>query len=629
MNNLRKKLKKTNKPLRSLFYIIFLIYLVSFIFIVKSLLLLSGIESFIRFIIIIILLIILLIYLLSGLVLLILKKHRLLILTSLLMSAFIVINCAGYYYINKTYNYISHISKDKILYTTNLVTLANNKSIKKVGMISEENDVEGYILPKEYLEKNNNNYEIKYYDNYLSLLNALYDEELDGIFITNNYVLIYDSIERFTKIKTDTRVFTVFSKELKNQDLLISTNKSVTEPFTVLIIGVDSKYDGLAQNAAFNGDTLMLVSFNPKNLSATIFSIPRDTFVPISCNNDRSNKINSAAAYGTKCMVDTIENFTNITIDYYVKTNFKGVVSLVDALGGITVDVPVPDYPKQYCVQDSNRVAKKICLTPGVSKLNGEEALALSRVRYAFARADFKRVQNQQLIIEAIVKKAKKIRNVNDFYNVLNAVSRNLDTNLSTKEMLNFYNVGKSILAKGNLKDNDFIDIEKTELTGYGLTINIGKDNTYTFQYYESSLNEITNAMKVTLGLEKPDIIKTFQFSVNDIYEPRTVGHTTNIDAKKEILPNFVNKTLNYLDNWNKNININIQKNYKEDNNCINNTILSQNINPKTLLTEIKTLNVSICKNIDNNNSNDNDIINKENENTDTEIESVIEDLLN
>ena len=181
-------------------------------------------------------------------------------------------------------------------------------------MISEESDIEGHVLPTEYLNKNENNYKITYYDDYLSLLNDLYNEEIDGVFITSNFVLIYNSVERFNNIKTDTRIHTVYSKEMKNPDL-ISSNKSVTEPFTILIMGVDSQYEGLSQNAAFNGDTLMLITFNPKTLSATIFSIPRDTYVPIACNNNQKYKINSAAAYGSKCMIDTIENLTDINIE--------------------------------------------------------------------------------------------------------------------------------------------------------------------------------------------------------------------------------------------------------------------------------------------------------------------------
>ena len=110
---------------------------------------------------------------------------------------------------------------------------------------------------------------------------------------------------------------------MENQDVIEGTNRPITEPFTILLMGVDSMYDGLSKNAAFNGDTLLLVTFNPNTLNATMFGIPRDTYVPIACRDNRENKINSAAAYGSKCMVDTIENLIELDIDYYMKSTLK------------------------------------------------------------------------------------------------------------------------------------------------------------------------------------------------------------------------------------------------------------------------------------------------------------------
>ena len=122
-------------------------------------------------------------------------------------------------------------------------------------------------------------------------------------------------------------------------------------------MGVDSKKENI-KDSSFNGDALMLITFNPNTLNATILSIPRDSYVPIACfPGQRKNKITHAAWYGEECMIDTIENFTGIKIDYYLKINFKGVVKLVDALGGIDVDVPY-----QLCEQNSSRQWGKYCL---------------------------------------------------------------------------------------------------------------------------------------------------------------------------------------------------------------------------------------------------------------------------
>lgn len=596
--NLKKKLKKTNKKYRYTFYTAFLTYLISVVFISSGLLLLSGIETFIRYVIIFTFIIGVFLYFFSSLVFLITKKHIWLIVTTIIVLILSIINIAGYYYISKTYGYIDRINKNTILYTTNLIALKDTQLVINVGMISEEKDVEGYILPKEYLKLSKNSYKIEYYDDYFTLLNDLYDKKIEGVFISSNYSLLYNNIERFENISADTKVIAKHSKEMENQDSVEATNKSVTEPFTVLIMGVDSQYDGLSKNAAFNGDTLMLLTFNPKTLTSTVFSIPRDTYVPIACNNNRSNKINSAAAYGSKCMINTIEGLTGITVDYSIKINFKGVVSLVDALGGVQVVVPEPDFASEYCLEDSNRIYKNVCLTPGNQLLDGEHALALSRVRKAFLLGDFKRVQNQQLVVEAIAKKAKSIRNINDFYNVLNAISNNLDTNMSTKEMLNFYNVGKNLLFKNHFKDNEFISIQKTYLSGYDLTLYLGGINTYTFQYYEESLNEIVKAMKINLELEKAENIKTFNFSVNEIYEEQIIGKDFSSTKRNETLPNFVGNSYNYLQEWNSTRNLSISKTIQESNICINNEILSQNVHSGTLISSINSLTVTVCQNI-------------------------------
>ena len=619
MKNLFIKLSKTNKFYRIFFYCLFILFSVSAGFIIRALLLLKTIETFVRITIIIVFILFILFYLISNLVFLILKKHRAVIITGSIALILTIVNILGFYYINKTYGIVDNLSKDKILYTTNLVSLTETEEIKIVGMISNEKDPEGYILPMEYLDKNNHNYEIKSYDDYYLMLDDLYNSTIEAVFLSSNYVISYNSEERFINIKNETKVVDSYSKEMENQDVIEGTNRPITEPFTILLMGVDSMYDGLSKNAAFNGDTLLLVTFNPNTLNATMFGIPRDTYVPIACRDNRENKINSAAAYGSKCMVDTIENLIEIDIDYYMKINFKGLVQLVDALGGIEVDVPVPDFKKEYCVEDSNRKARQICLKPGLQTLNGEEALALTRVRAAFKLVDFKRVQNQQLVLEAMVKKTKTIRNINSFINILDTISKNLDTNMQNDQILNFYNVGKDMLKRTKFSDNEFFNIERTYLTGYDSYF--GNNASYAFQYFEESLEEIKEAMFVNLELKKPDIIKTFNFSINEEYETKVIGRVYPNVTRRETLPNFKNKTLDEAATFanEKNLSINIKK--VKDNTCINNTIIEQKISG-VILSSINSFTVDVCENYHQSTIDD--------DNEDTEvIDDIIEDILN
>ena len=310
-------------------------------------------------------------------------------------------------------------------------------------MIKDKKDIEGNILAQELIKKEKLTNKIKYYDDYYEMLSALYNGDIKAIFVSSNYAILFSAEEAFANIADDTEVLYEFSKEMPNEDINIASNKKLNEPFSILIMGVDSEKEGLNANAAFNGDTLMLITFNPNTLNATMFSIPRDTYVPIACRNNAYNKINSSAAYGTNCVLNTVQNLTDIKIDYYVKINFKGVVDLVNAVGGVEVEVG-----KDFCEQDSNRNHEKgheICLKKGKQTLNGEQALAFSRHRKTLPRGDIDRAQNQQLVVEALAQKMLKLKNYNDFKKVLESITKNIATNMNKNSILSLYDVLKCI----------------------------------------------------------------------------------------------------------------------------------------------------------------------------------------
>lgn len=599
MKSIIRKFKKLNVKYKVMFWIFGLLFLSSVVFMIQSLLLLKNIETVLRVFIIIFLIIGFVGYIFLSIIFLFSKKYKKYIINSVIISilsiGFIILSI----YINKTYNIVDNMNKRMITYSTSLVVMKDtefkNDKDFVVGMISDESNIEGNVLANKLIDKKKlDKIDIKYYDDNLEMLNDLYNGSIKGILISSNYALSYQGYENYVNIKTDTKVVYTYREKMKNQDIKLSSNKSLTEPFTILLLGVDSEVDGLDQNTVFNGDTMMLITFNPKTLNTTIFSIPRDTYVPISCNGKRSNKINSSAIGGATCVINTIQDLIGIDIDYYVKINFKGVVDLVEALKGIEVDVPV-----DFCEQDSNRMYEnEICLSKGLQTLNGEQALALSRHRHSLPLGDFQRVQHQQLVVEAMAKKVKTIRSVNMFYDVLNAVSKNIETNVSTDEMLNLYNVGKKMMFENGAS----LNIEKTYLTGYDLTMLIpGLGNVYTFQYYPESLNEIIKAMKVNLGLEEPELVKTFNFSVNYEFEVPVIGKQYYSVKRNEALPNFVGNNINYLNTWASSRNISVNVNYITEgmsgyDESKNGIIVSQNIEKGTLVSSISSITVGVVK---------------------------------
>ena len=425
-------------------------------------------------------------------------------------------------------------------------------------MIDDETSIEGNILANKIISEKKLNQEVVKYDSknsdaYLDMLYDLYEEKIDGLFISNNYVTLYSNEADFGNIANETSVLYKKSGLFANQDANMDNNKSLEKPFTVLVMGVDSEYDGLNANAAFNGDTLILATFNPTTLSATLLSLPRDIYVPISCRNNNYAKINSSAAYGTSCVIDTIEALTDISIDYYLKINFKGVVDLVEAVGGVTVEVEKPDYEYnhgfyckgKFCEQNSDREwgSKTIYLDPGIQTLNGEQALAYARCRGLYSDGDIARNRHQQDIIMALAKKALKIKSYNHFKKILDAVSNNIATNMSTNQILSSYNIFKDMVGKA-LKDEAFINIQKMKLEIYNLPVYLPSGNiTSALGYYESSLNAIIEAMKENLDIKKPDMIKTFNYSLNEEYTLKAIGEGLRTGSSNSVLENFVGKT--------------------------------------------------------------------------------------
>ena len=526
------KLKRANIVMKIFYFITMIGYWVTYVFFTKSLLSLAGIETVIRFLLIGLFAVFGIIYTIFGLVKMFQNKKVGFIVLTVFTLIFAVIFGFGSYYIDRLYGKLENFTtSDTSTYTTVLLAMSGTEYSNElvIGMVTDEEDRTGYILPLEYMSNEGMENTIEYYSNYTELLQALYSHEVDAIFITKDYATIYGGEETYQNIATETTVLKEYSKEMKTEEseLLVST-KSLTEPFTVLVMGVDSEStDGLDANAAFNGDTLILVTFNPKTLTATMFSMPRDLYVPIISSSGRNlgyNKINSSAAYGTASTVNTVENLTGIEIDYFVKVNFQGVIDLVNALGGIDVEVEQPDYDyyvSQWgegvlCESGADRTyVNMVCMNTGWQHLNGEQALAYARNRHGFLESDLARNRHQQQIIEAIAKKVAQTASFSDFEKLLDTISNNIATNMQTNQILSFYQSLKNMLLQA-LNGEDFITIQKTQLQTFSFRNMYGLS---CLGYYTGSLDVIVEAMEENLGLSTVETITTFSYDYSEDYE--------------------------------------------------------------------------------------------------------------
>ncbi|GLZ81347.1 transcriptional regulator [Actinorhabdospora filicis] len=171
----------------------------------------------------------------------------------------------------------------------------------------------------------------------------------------------------------------------------------------ILVVGSDSRSpDNPTDGGNARTDTIMLMHIPASHDKAYIVSIPRDLYVSVpkdaNGNGGEDAKINASFAWGgVPLLIQTVENYTNVRIDHVVEIDFSGLKEVVDALGGVEMNVEqtIDSIHKPY------RTFEK-----GVNKMNGEEALDYVRQRYQFSDGDFARMRHQQQLIKAIMDKA-------------------------------------------------------------------------------------------------------------------------------------------------------------------------------------------------------------------------------
>ncbi len=603
MKILFRKLKRSNKFLLTLFIITFGLYIIGYTLFIKNLLSLSGIETGIRVFFIIFFLLWLIFYLFLSLIKLIKRNYKALIITTIISLLFSIVFYVSSFYIDLIYDKMGNLTESNTtIYTTYLINFNDDEfnEDKILGMVDDKESIEGYILANKLIKKEKLKNKVIKYAGFTELLSAFYNKEVDAIFVSSNYKTLFGS-DAYPNIGDETNILYKFSEKRKNEDKRIVSNKELTEPFTLLVMGVDSEANGLNANAAFNGDTLIYMTFNPKTLTASMFSIPRDTYVPIACRNNAYSKINSSAAYGTNCVINTVENLTGIKVDYYVKVNFKAVVELVEAVKGIEVMVEEPDFQRNsgvdckgmVCEQNSNRDwgNNTVYIKPGWQKLNGEQALAYARCRHLYIESDLARNRHQQEIITALAKKALKIRSQKEFENILDAVSNNIATNMSMKEILSSYDILKSMITN-SLKGEEMVNIKKSYLEVYSLPVNLGRSITSALGHYPGSLDDITKMMRTNLGKEEPTLAKTFTYDINTPYQEKVYGKGITTGEKLQLLPSFVGQNVSVAREYASRNNFSLIVNGSGD------IITTQSLASGTLVKNIKSLTVSTVSNI-------------------------------
>ncbi|HHX93805.1 MAG TPA: DUF5011 domain-containing protein [Tenericutes bacterium] len=415
-------------------------------------------------------------------------------------------------------NTLKNITKKGYEYYSTAFVVRSNSNItslldlnnKKLGLLNDETSYEGYIIPKEEIEANEINANIDYENTFLNLISELLNGTYDAIVLPETYKEAFDFEEELSESLENLKTIYTKSKEVKKEQ---TETKPIVkgEPFSIVLIGTDKKIVGNRTDGQ-NYDVILLITVNPKTSDVLITSINRDTYVKSKCLNGYDRINHSGWAFGNpgaECLLSTIREFFGIDVHYYAMVDFKGMVNIVDAIGGIKIDVP-----KAFCEQDSNRKKGRICLKAGHQKLNGEQALAFARHRKTTSSTV--RSQNHVVVIKAIAEQLVSVNLVKNYSKLLNIAEKNVLTNLNEEQMMQLYEIGMDWLKTSNYNVNN-LRIEnvviKTSGSIWGYSANLNYP-VYMVIPYQNHYERAVNLINTVLEAKTPTISKYLSFDL-------------------------------------------------------------------------------------------------------------------
>jgi len=277
---------------------------------------------------------------------------------------------------------------------------------------------------------------------------------------------------------------------------------------TVMIMGVDERADDVGRS-----DTLMIATLDPDKNQAALLSVPRDTCVKIKGHG--FDKINAAYAYGgRKLTQETIESLLNTHIDHYIKINVHGFTKIIDALGGIDIDVEKRMYYEDPWDDDGGLY---IDLQPGMQHMDGKTAITY--VRYRDEEGDIGRIKRQQNFMKAVMDKLVSPTIIPKLPAIVSAVSDSVETDMSVSEILSF--LGTLQDAKDNGLKSEMLPGKPVYIEG--------------ISYWVPDISKTRQILANTLGIKINQSITTSIHEDNIEYEESIPDNAVEVTEKERI----------------------------------------------------------------------------------------------
>ena len=266
-------------------------------------------------------------------------------------------------------------------------------------------------------------------------------------------------------------------------------NKITKEPFVVYLSGVDNRGE-LTENA--RSDVNILAVVNPVTKQAALINTPRDYYVDLA-GTESKDKLTHAGLYGVETSMATLGNLYGVDVGHYIRINFAGFISIIDAIGGVDV------YSDQaFTSVGSPGYYDPTTFAEGWNHLDGKSALAFARERHAFKTGDIQRGINQMKVIDAMANKLKSPTLLMSFSKLMDAAADCFVTSFSQEQI--------SALVRMQLGDLASWDIQSYTVTGSGAKsskcYSAKGQSLYVMKPDENSVNEAKALIAAVLGGE-------------------------------------------------------------------------------------------------------------------------------
>lgn len=401
--------------------------------------------------------------------------------------------------------------KDENLESISVVVKADSKIndiedlSKKTIFYQDGTDESNAKFVMDELKKDVKNVKFDSENNYFTLAQLLLDGEIDGLIISNSYIRsIEDGLEGFEAgikiVKTYQRSVDRLDKEHTGAELDLTQ-----DVFTVMVSGMDETGD---PNVNSRSDVNMLLIVNPKINHVEMISFPRDSYVPNPALGNISDKLTHTGNDGVENTMTAIEQVVGFDINFFVKVNFTSVVEMVDALGGVTVDVPVA-----FCEQNSERSFAEEdlqCLSVGEQHVDGEQALAFARHRKSEGVGDIGRTHAQQKVIMAMIQKVLTPSGATKVPELLDIIPKYVVTNISNEQLNNFISYELENMAPWTTSN-------MTLENGYNATLITASMGSTPLSCYVLSRSDLETVWQKYYIMNNPVSFKDFTFNLNDL----------------------------------------------------------------------------------------------------------------